>query len=182
MRAKGSILLDYVRIIRANKDLNWNRHLRPEDWEIINSKILPSQWYPLETYRRVGNAVFREVAKSNLETTRQFGRFNIKNVLQIYKNILVPGNPVKSVSNYIVLQKTFIDDNTDKARVAAQGQDSLLYDMTNLSEVYESAELEQFSYQIAGNLEALVEEATGKKAKATITRKPDGFEILVKWG
>jgi hypothetical protein len=50
--------MDQVRLIRGNKDHEWDSYLKPEDWEIITQDILPSAWYPLETYQRCGWAVF----------------------------------------------------------------------------------------------------------------------------
>jgi hypothetical protein len=41
-KVKGTMMIDQVRMIRGNKDKDWNKYLKPEDWNIINTKILPS--------------------------------------------------------------------------------------------------------------------------------------------
>jgi hypothetical protein len=56
-KVKGSILVDFVRMIRNFKNLDWNRYLKPEDWEVINSLILSTKWYPLGTYSKCSYAV-----------------------------------------------------------------------------------------------------------------------------
>lgn len=33
---KGTMLVDFVRMIRANKDRNWDAYLEEGDWETIN--------------------------------------------------------------------------------------------------------------------------------------------------
>ena len=41
-KVKGTMMIDQVRMIRGNKDKDWNKYLKPEDWNKINTKILPS--------------------------------------------------------------------------------------------------------------------------------------------
>ena len=36
---KGTMVLDFVKMVKAHKNLDWNKHLKPEDWEIINSIV-----------------------------------------------------------------------------------------------------------------------------------------------
>lgn len=47
MEVKGTLLVDYVKAIKGNKDREWDKWLEPEDWELIEGNVLPSQWYPL---------------------------------------------------------------------------------------------------------------------------------------
>ena len=61
-KVKGTMLIDQVRMIRGNKDKDWNKYLTPEDLNIIKGRVLPAAWYPLETYKRCGRAVFQLLA------------------------------------------------------------------------------------------------------------------------
>ena len=45
-KVKGTMMIDQVRMIRGNKDKDWNKYLKPEDWNIIKGMILPAAWYP----------------------------------------------------------------------------------------------------------------------------------------
>ncbi len=45
-KVKGTMVVDQVKLIRGNKSMNWSKYLKPEDWEAINKRILPSEWYP----------------------------------------------------------------------------------------------------------------------------------------
>ena len=80
MKVKGTLIIDYVRIIRANRERSWDRWLAKEDWEIIDGQVLPSNWYPYESFRRIGFAVFKEIANSDLNVAQQFGRLTIRNL------------------------------------------------------------------------------------------------------
>ena len=40
-KVKGIMLVDQVRMIRGNKDKDWNKYLKPEDWNIINRNDTP---------------------------------------------------------------------------------------------------------------------------------------------
>jgi len=40
-KVKGTMMIDQVRMIRGNKDKDWNKYLKPEDWNIINTKFFP---------------------------------------------------------------------------------------------------------------------------------------------
>lgn len=44
LKVKGTVLLDYVRLIKAVKDKNWDKYLTDADKQIINGRILPSLW------------------------------------------------------------------------------------------------------------------------------------------
>ncbi|MDY6830568.1 MAG: hypothetical protein SWC96_01790 [Thermodesulfobacteriota bacterium] len=44
MQVKGTILLDLVRIIRSEKEKNWQPHLQPENREVINGYVVTSAW------------------------------------------------------------------------------------------------------------------------------------------
>jgi len=73
-RVKGSLIVDYVKMVRANSQLPWAEHLRPEDLELLKQMILPASWYPIQVLQRIGMAAFKLVAKENYAIIRAFGR------------------------------------------------------------------------------------------------------------
>lgn len=50
MKIRGTFLKDYVKIIRGTRDKDWEKFLTAQDWEILDSMILPTEWYPGETW------------------------------------------------------------------------------------------------------------------------------------
>lgn len=181
MKVKGTWILNYVKIIRANKDRDWDKYLKPEDWEIINGRVLPSQWYPYESFRRFGLAAFKEVAGSDLETVRGFGRLVLDDLVKVYKQIPTQGDPHTSVKKFVAFRENFFQDVDGYTRVVDEGENWLDYKiMMNESDIKHEA-AEPFACQLAGSLEALVEKVGGKDVKAEITRQDDGFLIHVTW-
>jgi len=180
MRVKGTMLLDYLKVIRANKDKNWNQYLKPEDWEIINDNILASTWYPLDSYRRMGYAVFKEIAKGDLNIARGFGRFNCKNLLQVYKNVLVPGDPMESAKRLARLRRNFFDQTGD-SKIIELDKTSFKNEVYLPAEDSKALYKEAFVNHLAGLVEEIVEQAGGKNVKSTIEDKAEGVTITVKW-
>ena len=91
-KVKGSLLAIQARFIRANKDRDWDKYLKPEDWEIINASVLPSLWHPLETFQRGGVAIFEIIAGGDLEVIRSMGKFSVDQLAKdIYKVISQAG-------------------------------------------------------------------------------------------
>jgi len=181
MEAKGTMLLDYVRIIRANKDKDWDKWLEPQDWEIINERILPSRWYPYESFQRIGLAVFKEIAGSNLDTVRGFGRFTAKGMGQVYKNLRVEGDPAASAEKFAKIRETFLKDVDGGTQVTDRGPTWLKFKLTLPSGVKDHETGDAFGYQIAGILEEIVELAGGKNVSLSIEKTEDGYEYDVKW-
>jgi hypothetical protein len=180
MKVKGTMIIDYVKIIRSNADKDWNLYLEDEDWEIINGQVLSSAWYSYQCFRRLGYAVFKEIAQSDLEAVRFFGKINIKNTLKIYKGVLVPGDPVASAENFAKLRRNFIKADAD-TRMIEHGDNWLKYKVTAPSHEKDAEGLEAFCHQIAGNLEGIVEETGGKNVSVELESTETEGELLVKW-
>jgi len=71
---KGNVILDYVKMIRANPHLPWAEHLQTEDLEVVKQLVLPLSWYSLDQFQRLGVAVFKLIAKENYAVLRAYGR------------------------------------------------------------------------------------------------------------
>jgi len=181
MYVKGTWILDFVKMIRANKDKDWDRWLAPEDWEIINAQVLPSQWYPFESYERIGKAVFVEIAQSNLDITRTFGRIMMRDLLKVYKNILVEGDLAASVEKFNILRKTFFRGIESDLIFVEQGECHMVFKLMIAGIDRERASPEAFAHQLAGNLEELVEQAGGKNVSVSVKTVEDGYELSLGW-
>jgi hypothetical protein len=180
MRFKGTIIQDYVRIIKQYTEKDWNKYLEPEDWEIINNPVLPSAWYPYGPALRMGWAIFQEMGGGDPEAARVYGRANIKKRLEVYKNIVIPGDPVASMAKLAALRKTFVDGETDTLLIE-NGDDWAKYKVIKPGEDFDPEAYMAFCHQIRGHLEGVVEEAGGKDPSTTIEQKDDGYEITIRW-
>jgi hypothetical protein len=180
MRVKGTLLLDYIRMVRANKEGAWNDYLTPEDWEIINGQVLSSQWYPYESFRRIAYAAFKIIAKSDLDAARAYGRFNIQNLLEVYKTIIQPGDPAGSIKKLSALRRTFFQGEVDTL-IEDQGPGWLVYKVIPPKEGEDFEKFEAFCQTIAGNLEEISERAGGKNISVKVEADEDAGRIRVEW-
>ena len=166
-KVKGSMLIDHVRMIRGNKDKDYNKYLKPEDWNIIKGKILPSAWYPLEIYKRCGSANFQLLAGGNPALARLRGRIRGKELFEtIYKHMVSDHNPMNALSSFVNLYGqlfnfSFLEFKKIGAKHACVSHHYDPSDPDNLA----------YCYQLMGHMDALVEMAEGKNIKIEMKEK-----------
>ncbi len=179
-QVKGILILAYVKHIRANKDKDWSKHLDTEDLNLVRGCVLASSWYPFDSFIRMGNAVFKEIADSKLDKVREFGRLDIDNFLKIYRKILVPGDPAGSLIKFIDLIKIHMEADVD-IKIIIIGPDFVRYKISAPPEIVEERLLEAFCYQIAGSAEG-ISIRVGADNVFTKTDQKDGeYETLIRW-
>lgn len=168
-KVKGTMMVDQVRMIRGNKNQDWNKYLQPDDWKIINTMIMPSAWYPVETYKRCGRAVFQLLAAGNTDIVRLRGKMRGKELFETtYKHIVSDKNPMNALVSFVnlyghlftvtPLELTKIDST--HAYVSYRYDDDPS-DPGNLP----------FCYQLMGHFDSLIELAGGKNAKIDFREK-----------
>ncbi len=178
---KGPMLLNYVKLVRANPDRDWGKYLEDEDWQVINDKIFTSNRYSYDTFRRIGYAVFKEIAGSDFKMVRSFGRFNMKTLLELFQDaFVVPEDPRASVRKLTMTKGVFMSGDST-TRVLDQGDNWSRCIVMVPSEEDDPERAEAFCRQYAGHLEEVVEQAGGVNSQSEI--KPSGrdFEILISW-
>ena len=112
-KVKGSMLVEQVRMVRANKHEDWSEYLNEEDWKVINSKILPANWYPLEAFQRSGWAVYKVLAKSNLDVVRASGRIKGEELFDgVYRHIASGDDPENSLDRFCKIYRTLFNFST----------------------------------------------------------------------
>ncbi len=100
-RVKGTIILDFVKTIKADKSGAYDGFLNEEDWKVINQRVLPSNWYPYETFERLFGAVVKVLAGGDMHTVRQWGRiYGEAIVTGVYRGIIKEGEPMESLRKY----------------------------------------------------------------------------------
>ncbi len=101
-KVKGSLLAIQARFIRANKDKDWDKYLKQEDWDIISGRVLPSVWYPLDTFERCGVAVFELMAGGDLKVIRAMGKESTEMLVKgIYKMLPTESGPARALSELV---------------------------------------------------------------------------------
>jgi len=180
-KVKGSILLDYIRMVKGNKDKDWDKYLTPEDWEIVNGRVLPSVWYSFETFQRCGLAAFHLLADGNIDIVRAWGRISMEQFTKgVYKSVIADPDPMKALDRFVRLRIQFFDfaelelekvgEKHAKIRVAA---------------VRDEEGNEPYCAQLMGGFERLVELAGGANPKITIESKQwegaPGTEFNITW-
>ncbi len=172
-RVKGSLFVDYVRMLRSRKDVDWSRYLQPEDLPYLTDRIHPEGWYPMDTFARLGLAILDEIARGDTFLARAWGRMSLDYLATVHEGFLVPGDPRESLMRLIVLRGSFFDFDavslpqlTDThATVRVQ------YGMTARAE-------EAASYQTLGFFGRLVELAGGVGVLTEFTKKSwEGSEV-----
>jgi hypothetical protein len=68
-RVKGILFVDYVRMLRAHKGVDWAERLPAEDLPYLHRSIHPGSWYPMDTFERMGNQILQLVARGDLTST-----------------------------------------------------------------------------------------------------------------
>lgn len=149
---KGSLFLDYVRMIKKRKETDWGKYLVPEDFEILDQTILPSQWYPLESYQRLGVATFHEIAGGDVEVVREWGRISLDEMTNIYKNLINKTDPLRSLEKFKLLRSRFFDFEGLHIEPRPENRVHIKVDLA-FSGVAEEA----YGYQMLGSFERLLE-------------------------
>jgi hypothetical protein len=106
---KGVLFVDYVRMLRGHKGVEWAEHLEPEDLPYLRDRIELAGWYPMETFERFGNQILRFVARGELLAVRMWGRLSVDQLRSAYPALLEPGDPVETLNRFRVLRATYFD-------------------------------------------------------------------------
>jgi hypothetical protein len=160
-RVKGTLFVDYVRMLRANKGADWSRYLLPADLAYLSQRIDPAGWYPMESFERMGVAILAEVAQGDLSAVRAWGRAQTEWITQTQPDLLAPGDPTESLMRFQVMRNGFFDYTAVEFDYVYDGEAVLLvaYGMGAVAE-------EAASLQALGFFERLLELAGGQKVEA----------------
>ena len=162
----GSLFVDYVRLIRSRKDIDWSRYLEPEDSGFLQGRVDDSAWYPIATYERFGVGILSAVAGNSLATVRMWGQFQVDAMLRLRPDILEVGDPGESLMRVVVHRKGFFDYDvlTVKEILDDHARLQLNYAMNGVAELAACS-------QTLGALEELVRRAGGQNVRAAFTER-----------
>jgi len=160
-QVKGVLFLDYVRMVRRHKGVDWSEHLAPEDLGYLSTIIDAHAWYPMATFERLGNAILRFVAKDDLRLVRLWGRFSVDQLRAEQPMLVAAGDPVETLNRFRVLRSTYFDFDALEVLMLHDGgaEIAIAYYMGMPAE-------EAASYQTMGFFERQLELAGAKSIDA----------------
>jgi hypothetical protein len=106
---KGVLFADYVRMLRANRGRSWNEFLEPEDLPFLHRTIELDEWCPMDSFERLGVAIFQGIAEGDLGLVRDWGRASVARLVAANEHVLVPGDPRESLMRFFVLRRSLFD-------------------------------------------------------------------------
>ncbi|MBF5044621.1 hypothetical protein FGE12_19630 [Aggregicoccus sp. 17bor-14] len=163
---KGTLFVDYVRMLRLRKDVDWSERLLPEDLALLQSRVEPGAWYPMDSFERLGLAILNVLAEGDLALVREFGRASVDWILAAEPRLLAPGDPRESLMRFHVLRQSFFDYPALEVRnLSDRGADLVIdYQMGAVAE-------EAASTQAMGFFEQLLERAGAREVTARSTQE-----------
>ena len=159
-QVKGTLFVDYVRMLRAKKGVDWARYLTPSDLEYLDQRIVADDWYPMTAFERMGLAILAEIAEGDLRLVRQWGRMSIDWLCAIHPNLVAPEDPRESLMRFQVLRQSFFDYPALVMREISDAEAHVViaYGMGHRAE-------EAASWQTHGFFERLLEVSGAKDTK-----------------
>jgi hypothetical protein len=109
---RGILFLDYVKMLRSAKSVDWSQHLPTDDVQYLSTKIDPDGWYPMATFERMGNQILRTVANNEMFPVQLWGRYSAAQLHRANPKLLAPNDPVETLNRFRVLRQTFFDFDT----------------------------------------------------------------------
>jgi hypothetical protein len=184
VRVKGTAIVDLVKMIRSQPDRDWDRYLLPDDLAIAKGIVLPTSYYPGESFWRMSWAVFDAIGGGSLDNAVLFGRTSAVSYLKVYTRFLVEGDPGRTIANFANVWQTFYDfegEPYEKMRVdQAPGRVRVVVDDYPGMTIPDMRT--PYFHGLAGYFQELAEHANGgKRVHVTISDRGDSFELTLSW-
>ena len=110
-QVRGVLFVDYVRMLRSQKVVDWNKHLAAHDLPYLQMHIDPEAWYPMATFERMGNAILTTVTRGELFPVQLWGRYSAAQLRAANPKLLEPNDPPETLSRFRVMRETFFNFN-----------------------------------------------------------------------
>jgi len=145
-KVKGILFVDYVRMARARKDVDWVSKLSEEDLRYLEEQIEPAAWYPMASFERFGLAILSSIMGDRLEMVRLWGRVTADALVEVTEGLVVPGDPRESLMRLFVQQSSFFDFETFRMGAVNDGGATIqiAYGMGPVAEEAASTQAEGF--------------------------------------
>jgi hypothetical protein len=125
-KVRGILFVDYVRMLRRLKQIDWKQYLPPEDVAQLGATIEPDAWYPMETFERYGNQILQHLAHGQLAMVHLWGRMSATALQVAHPALLAPQDPVETMHRFHVMRQTFFDFNSIEVLLLHDGEAELV--------------------------------------------------------
>ena len=179
-QVRGVLFVDYVRMLRSQKHVDWAGQLAPEDLPYLQTQIDPVRWYPMTTFERMGHAILTTVTRGELFPVQLWGRYSAAQLRTANPKLLAPGDPPETLSRFCVLRETFFDFDALEVPLLHDDEAHIVvrYHMGMPAE-------EAAAYQTLGFFESLLELAGATDVRAAFRDKSwEGDErtmLVLRW-
>jgi hypothetical protein len=179
-QVKGVLFADYVRMLRATKNVPWENHLPAQDLHFLSERIDPGGWYPMESYERMGLAILDQIAHGDFAIVRQWGRKTIDELRAVEPVLFEGSDPREIFMRFQVLRQTLFNFPAAEVLSIRDGKAvvQVLYGMSARAE-------EAASWQSVGFLERLMEVSGARDVEAwfesTVWGGAPATRIIVAW-
>jgi hypothetical protein len=165
-QVRGVLFVDYVRMLRSQKAVDWAKHLASDDLPYLQMQIDPGHWYPMTTFERMGNAILTMVTRGELFPVQLWGRYSAAQLRAANPMLLAPNDPPETLSRFRVLRQTFFDFDALEVPLLHDNEAQIVvrYFMGMPAE-------EAASYQTMGFFEGLLELAGARDVRAAFQDK-----------
>jgi len=165
-QVRGVLFVDYVRMLRSQKAIDWAHHLPSDDLRFLHIQIEPHAWYPMSAFERMGNAILATVTRGELFPVQLWGRYCAAQLRAANPMLLEPGNPPETLARFRVLRETFFNFHALEVPLLHDDEIHIVvrYHMGMPAE-------EAASYQTLGVFEGLLELAGGKDVRSAFVEK-----------
>ncbi len=171
-QVKGVLFADYVRMVRAAKQVAWEDHLLPQDLPFLAQRIESDAWYPMETYERMGLAILDVIARGDLETVRKWGRRTIDELHATLPE-LFGGDPRETFMRFQVMRQTLFNFPAAEVIAIRDGKATITVSYGMGARAEEAA-----AWQSVGFLERLMEVSGARDVDAQLeSRAWDGAPV-----
>ncbi|HET9598680.1 MAG TPA: hypothetical protein VFP65_24105 [Anaeromyxobacteraceae bacterium] len=106
---RGSLFVEYVRMLRAAKRVHWEERLSPADAAYLAARVEDATWYPMDTFERFGLAILETIARGDLEVVRAWGKVTAGSVARRRPELVTEGDPLESLARFHGARAGFFD-------------------------------------------------------------------------
>lgn len=83
--------------------------LRVEDLALVQQRIEPEAWYPMESFERLGLAILENFEAAGLDGVRMWGNFSAHQFAREHTGVVALNDPVETLMRFKVQRATLFD-------------------------------------------------------------------------
>ena len=163
-KVKGTMLVNQVRMIRANKDMDWAQFLAPEELAMVSGQILDFAWYPLKLYKHCGWATFQLLGRGNVDLARARGKKRGQELFRsVYGNLVRGQDPLRAIDAFVKMYSLLFNFSTLRFEKAGVKEVRVYHDYDG-----DDPAGRPYCYQLMGHFDALVEMTGGRNCRIAL--------------